>query len=153
MGFKADINKRMAVEAGFLFTKYITRDYVQDVEIFGGLAPLLLGEELPDVINDPLLRRIDFQMGGHVYYASVGVDFWMGSIEENKAAREERIHKIKNERQENQNKRQKRREIRQEERPGLKQSRYDFRRDWLERRELSREQRRQEFLEEPQPMD
>ena len=147
-GFKADINKRMAVEAGFLFTKYITRDYVQDVEIFGGLAPLLLGQELPDIINDNTLRRVDFQMGGHVYYASVGVDFWMGSIEENKIARQARISKVKNDRAENQNKRQKRREIRREDRPGLKVSRVQARQDWLDRRNKTKEERRHEFPEE-----
>ncbi len=149
-GFKADINKRMAVEAGLIYTKYITQNYRQDVEIFGGLAPLLLGDELPDVINDNFSRNVQFEMGGQVFYASVGVDFWMGSIEENKIAREERTNKLRYERKEFQNKRQKRRELRREERPGIKEHRQRIRTDWLERRSRFKEERRHEFPVEPE---
>jgi long-chain fatty acid transport protein len=110
-GIKSTISQRIEVEAGLLFTKYLTRNYVQNVGIFGGLLPAV-GIELPDFIDEAFNRRFDYEMSGLVYYASVGVNFWMGSIEENKKGREARVAQVKEDRASNQFIRQHRREYR-----------------------------------------
>ncbi len=100
-GFKTEMSDRISIEFGFLYTRYVKARYNQQVEIFGGLASLLLGEELPDFINEPLKRKVEYEMTGQAIVASLGVNFWMGSIEENRKGRQNRIYNVRVERKYN----------------------------------------------------
>ncbi|MEZ5003591.1 MAG: hypothetical protein R2730_11215 [Chitinophagales bacterium] len=98
LGFKSILSKRISVETGFLITKRIPTKYTQDVDLFGGLANLVLGSDLPDFISESFNRRVDYEMSGNAYVVSLGVNFWMGSIEQNQRDRKERIERVQSER-------------------------------------------------------
>lgn len=112
IGLQTDFSERISVELGFLYSKYITQRFAQQEEIFGGLAPLVIGAELPDFINEPFKRKVEYEMKGRALIASVGVNFWMGSIEENRKGRKARIHNIRLERKANLERRIERRDCR-----------------------------------------
>jgi len=96
-GFELDISRRVSVEAGFLTTLYVDKTYYQDYEFFGGQLALV-GAELPEPINNALKKEIRYDVGGKAFVASVGINFWMGSIDQNRKDRKERVDNLKDRR-------------------------------------------------------
>jgi len=96
-GFKADISRRISVEAGFLSSFYVEKTYYQDSEFFGGQLALV-GAELPEVINDALKKEIQYDVDGKAFVASVGINFWMGSLDQNRKDRKQRVDNLKDRR-------------------------------------------------------
>ncbi len=142
-GFRTDISQRIGVEVGFLYSQYIKIKYSKQEEIFGGLLGVVAGEEIHDALSpilEPFDRKIEYEMTGRAIIASVGVNFWMGSIEENRKGRAYRIEQVKLERQENRERRATRR---------IGERRQDRRDDRLKDREEDAEK----FLEGEQEIE
>lgn len=112
LGFKTELSNRIGIEMGFLYSRYLDARYSQQVKPFGGLAAVALGQDLPDIINDNFSRKVEYKMTGNVYIASLAVDFWMGSIEENRKGRNNRIVEVRKERKANLERRVQRRDNR-----------------------------------------
>jgi long-subunit fatty acid transport protein len=99
-GFKSDISRRISVEAGFLTSLYTERTYYKDYELFGGQLALL-GLDLPAPLNDALKQKIRYDVDGKAFVVSVGVTFWMGSMEQNQRDRTRRVNELREKRREN----------------------------------------------------
>ena len=97
-GFRTIISPRISFEAGFLTTLYTDKIFHKDYEVFGGQLAQF-GLELPDALNDALNQNIKYEVDGKALVAAVGVNFWMGSIEQNRRDRTERVEQLKEKRQ------------------------------------------------------
>lgn len=97
-GFKSPISRRVTLKFGFLSTFYIARTYYKDYEFFGGQLALV-GIELPEPIAEALSQPLRYDVDGKAFVTSFGVDFWLGSLEQNREDREERIRGLKNKRE------------------------------------------------------
>lgn len=152
-GFRTDISQRIGVEVGFLYSKYLKVKYAQQQEVFGGLAGVITGEEIYEQlapILEPFDRKIEYEMTGRAIIASVGVNFWMGSIEENRKGRANRIAEVKAERAENKERRATRRigERRQDRRDDRIKDREEDAQEYLEgEKEIEQEKLEQKEIE------
>ncbi|MEZ5008458.1 MAG: hypothetical protein R2753_09960 [Chitinophagales bacterium] len=144
-GFRTDISQRIGVEVGFLYSKYLKVKFSQQEEIFGGLIGVVTGEDIyQDLapILEPFDRKVEYEMTGRAIVASVGVNFWMGSIEENRKGRANRIAEVKAERQENRDRRATRRigERREDRRNDMLEDRKKDAEEYLQKQEELRQQ-------------
>lgn len=103
-GFISDISQRVSVEAGFLTTIYEGRTYYKDYALFGGQLDRL-GLDLPPPIKEAFTEKVRYDVDGKAFVFSVGIRFWMGSLEQNQAAREKRVEELRQERKERQQER------------------------------------------------
>jgi long-chain fatty acid transport protein len=100
-GFVSDISQRISVEAGLLATFYQERTFYKDYPLFGGQLERM-GLDLPEVLSDALTERIRYDVDGKAFVVSVGIYFWMGSIEQNREDRSKRVEELRQDRKERQ---------------------------------------------------